>query len=31
VASVAPGLLRHDDALACEQAPNLRRYAPLPL
>jgi len=31
VAQVAPGLLRHYDALACAQAPNLRRYAPLPL
>jgi hypothetical protein len=31
VAQVAPSLLRHYDALACEQAPNLRRYAPLPL
>ena len=31
VATLAPGLLRHYDALACRQAPNLRRYAPLPL
>jgi hypothetical protein len=31
VAALAPGLLRHYDALACAQAPNLRRYAPLPL
>jgi len=31
VATLAPGLLRHYDALACAQAPNLRRYAPLPL
>ena len=30
-AILAPGLLRHYDALACAQAPNLRRYAPLPL
>jgi|GEM_PF-614708 len=30
-ATLAPGLLRHYDALACEHAPNLRRYAPLPL
>jgi len=31
VAQLAPGLLRHYDALACERAPNLQRYAPLPL
>ena len=31
VACRAPGLLRRYDALACAQAPNLRRYAPLPL
>ena len=30
-ATLAPGLLRHYDALACAQAPNLRRYTPLPL
>lgn len=30
-ATLAPGLLHRYDALACKQAPNLRRYAPLPL
>lgn len=30
-ATLAPALLRRHDAIACQQAPNLRRYAPLPL
>lgn len=30
-ATLARDLLRRHDALACAQAPNLRRYAPLPL
>ena len=30
-ATLAPALLRRHEATACQQAPNLRRYAPLPL
>ncbi len=30
-ATLAPALLQRYEALACAQAPNLRRYAPLPL
>jgi hypothetical protein len=30
-ATLANDLLRRHDALACPQAPNLARYAPLPL
>ena len=30
-ATLAPTLLLRHDAIACPQAPNLRRYAPLPL
>ena len=30
-ATLAPALLQRYDGLACQQAPNLRRYAPLPL
>lgn len=30
-ATLAPALLRRHEAMACPQAPNLKRYAPLPL
>ena len=30
-ATLAPALLRRHDAMACPRAPDLKRYAPLPL